>query len=288
MREFPSSLATTAKSLGLGFALACALSTTNAQAFGGLFDGGGRVGDYLDYVGAANATGARVEIGGVCASACTMKLGARNACVSSSAQLWFHAARNPDGRVNALATLMMLQNPAGIRAWARARGALESTALTTMSGAEAISLGVRSCDRPAVQQANYLRRAPRRPSPPMLATVGRADLRRASGTSALAPSRCRRRPRPPSKRRSRRGRRPSSARRRISQFAAAAGVTPPTGRASVSLGRSLRTSRSHYCLLRTAGADLGATRSSRAGGSSSSPAWRKRQRVRCVDDPQDP
>lgn len=156
MREFPSSIACATKALGLGFVLACALSTTNAQAFSGPFDGGGRVGDYLNYVGSANATGARVEIGGVCASACTMKLGARNACVSSSAQLWFHAARNPDGRVNALATLMMMQQyPAGVRAWARARGALESTALTTMSGAEAITLGVRSCDRPAVQQANY-------------------------------------------------------------------------------------------------------------------------------------
>jgi len=156
LREFPSSLIGATKALGLGFVLACALTTTNAQAFGGFFDGGGRVGDYLDYVGAANATGARVAIDGVCASACTMKLGARNACVASGAQLWFHAARNPDGRVNALATLMMLQQyPAGIRAWARARGALESTALTTMSGAEAISLGARSCNRPAVQQASY-------------------------------------------------------------------------------------------------------------------------------------
>ena len=184
MREFSSSLADTAKTLGIGFVLACALSTTNAQAFGGAFDGGGRVGDYLNFVGAANASGARVEIGGVCASACTMKLGARNACVSSGAQLWFHAARNPDGRVNALATLMMLQQyPAGVRAWARARGALESTALTTMSGAQAISLGVRSCNRPAVQQANY---SPARPARTVSTTVVKACFRQPCGAPDFA------------------------------------------------------------------------------------------------------
>ena len=184
MREFPSSLAGSAKALGLGFAFVCALATTNAQAFGGFFDGGGRVGDYLDYVGAANATGARVAIGGVCASACTMKLGARNACVASGAQLWFHAARNPDGRVNALATLMMLQQyPAGIRAWARARGALESTTLTTMSGAEAISLGVRSCDRPAVQEANY---SPARPALTASTTAVRACFRQPNSVADFA------------------------------------------------------------------------------------------------------
>jgi hypothetical protein len=184
VREFPSSFADTAKTVGLGFVLACALSTTNAQAFEGAFDGGGRVGDYLNFVGAANASGARVEIGGVCASACTMKLGARNACVSSGAQLWFHAARNLDGRVNALATLMMLQQyPAGVRAWARASGALESTALTRMSGAEAISLGVRSCNRPAVQQANY---SPVRPARTAPTTVVKACFRQPCGAPDFA------------------------------------------------------------------------------------------------------
>lgn len=184
MREFSSLLAGSAKALGLSFAFVCALTTTNVQAFGGLFDGGGRVGDYLNFVGSANATGARVEIGGVCASACTMKLGARNACISSGAQLWFHAARNPDGRVNALATVMMLQQyPSSVRAWARARGALESTALTAMSGAEAISLGVRSCDRPAVQQANYS------PRPAPTIHVAKACFRQPSCAAEFASTR---------------------------------------------------------------------------------------------------
>ena len=137
-----------AKPLGLGLAVACALAGSSAQAFVGSFDGGGRVDDYLDMVAAANASGERVEIGGVCASACTMKLGARGACVYGDAQLWFHAARNGDGRVNALATLIMLQQyPRGVRAWAAARGALATVVMTRMSGAEAIALGVPDCAR---------------------------------------------------------------------------------------------------------------------------------------------
>ena len=143
-----------AKLVGLGFAVVYALAGSSAHAFMGPFDGGGRVGDYLDFVAAANARGERVEIAGVCASACTMKLGARGACVYGDAELWFHAARNPDGRVNPLATLIMLQEyPRGVRAWAKARGALDTTAITAMSGVEAIALGVADCERPAAGRA---------------------------------------------------------------------------------------------------------------------------------------
>jgi hypothetical protein len=147
-RQSRASLAAAAKALGLGLVVACTLAGSSAQAFVGAFDGGGRVGDYLDWVAAANASGKRVEIAGVCASACTMKLGARGACVYSDSQLWFHAARNEDGRVNALATLIMLQEyPRNVRAWATARGALASLAMTRMSGVEAIALGVPDCER---------------------------------------------------------------------------------------------------------------------------------------------
>ncbi len=110
------------------------------------FDGGGRVGAYLDLVAAHDADGGRIEISGVCASACTMKLGARGACVHRDARLLFHAARDADGRIDRLGTLMMLHEyPAGVRAWARSRHALESQGLTAMSGAEAIALGVPDC-----------------------------------------------------------------------------------------------------------------------------------------------
>jgi hypothetical protein len=143
-----ASLAAAVRRLAVGLVVASALAASSAQAFAGSFDGGGRVGAYLDLVAAANASGERMEIAGVCASACTMKLGARGACVYSDAQLWFHAARSPDGSVNALATLAMLQQyPRGVRAWAKARGALTSFALTPMSGVEAIALGVPDCER---------------------------------------------------------------------------------------------------------------------------------------------
>ena len=146
-RRSRASLAALVAVLGVG------LAGSPAQAFVGPFDGGGRIGDYLDFVAAANASGERVEIAGVCASACTVKLGARGACVYSGAQLLFHAARNPDGRVNRLATLMMLQEyPRGVRAWAKARGALAGVATTSMRGIEAIALGVPDCERLAARE----------------------------------------------------------------------------------------------------------------------------------------
>ena len=160
------SLAAIRHALSVSFAVVGALAAVPANAYVGAFDGGGRVGDYLDLVSAANASGARTEIAGVCASACTMKLGARNACVHSDAQLWFHAARNPDGEVNALGTLMMMQEyPRAIRAWATSRGALHSTQFTTMSGAQAIALGMPNCERGqpdyAAQQPASLAFSPR-------------------------------------------------------------------------------------------------------------------------------
>jgi hypothetical protein len=127
-----------------------------AQAFWGTFDGGGRVGEYLDFVSAANISGEKIEIGGICASACTMKLGARNVCIRSDAELWFHAARDEDGQINGLATLMIkLEYPMRIRAWANSSGALNTTAFTTMSGAQAIALGVPDCDRGTTARSVY-------------------------------------------------------------------------------------------------------------------------------------
>jgi len=110
------------------------------------FDGGGRLADYLDQVLSANATGERIEISGICASACTMKLGARGVCIHGDAQLWFHAARNEDGRVNTLGTRLLLgEYPRRIRTWALDNGALASNLFVTMSGAQAISFGVADC-----------------------------------------------------------------------------------------------------------------------------------------------
>lgn len=111
------------------------------------FDGGGRLADYLDRVLSANASGERIEISGICASACTIELGARGVCIHGDAQLWFHAARYEDGRFNALGTrLMLAEYPRRIRAWALGSGALTSIRFVTMSGAQAIALGIAGCD----------------------------------------------------------------------------------------------------------------------------------------------
>jgi len=149
-----------AAKLCLAAALAASVAAAPAYA-AGPFDGGGRIGDYLARVDRADARGAPVEIAGVCASACTIKLGARRACVRPDAELQFHAARNPDGRVNALATLLMLMKyPPRIRDWVERSGALQSTAVTRMSGAQAIALGVRPCNSGSGLDSAYVRRPP--------------------------------------------------------------------------------------------------------------------------------
>jgi len=114
-----------------------------------LFDGGGRIGDYLDMVSAVNASNASIEIEGVCASACTMKLGIKRVCIYPDALLWFHSARSPlTGNADPLANRIMLQEyPLGIRSWVERSGALRSSTLTPMNGAEAIALGVQDCTK---------------------------------------------------------------------------------------------------------------------------------------------
>jgi hypothetical protein len=52
-----------------GIIAACIIASAHAAEF----DGGGRIGDYLELVAAREYT-TRIEITGVCASACTIKL----------------------------------------------------------------------------------------------------------------------------------------------------------------------------------------------------------------------
>lgn len=121
---------------------------TAAPASAMAFDPGGSIMAYLDSVLAADMRGATIEIEGVCASACTMKLGARGACIHSDALLLFHAARNPDGVISELATRVMASMyPRKIQAWVERTGALTSLDLTPMSGTLAIRLGVPDCAR---------------------------------------------------------------------------------------------------------------------------------------------
>ncbi|MGL6062728.1 MAG: hypothetical protein ACRC1G_18765 [Bradyrhizobium sp.] len=95
-------------------------------------DRGGRIGTYVDKYQGLRTSGETVIIDGLCASACTIVLGAvphDRICVTSAANLGFHAAWDfgPNGRAitNAEATQMLYSMyPAPVKRWISARGGL--------------------------------------------------------------------------------------------------------------------------------------------------------------------
>ena len=95
-------------------------------------DRGGRVGEYLDKYGQLRASGQAVMIDGLCASACTIVLGAIShdkICVTSNATLGFHAAFGFAGNgrtvTNPGATRMLYSGyPSQVRRWISRRGGL--------------------------------------------------------------------------------------------------------------------------------------------------------------------
>ena len=95
-------------------------------------DRGGRIGTYVDKYQELRTSGETVVIDGLCASACTIVLGAIPAnriCVTSRANLGFHAAwdfgNNGQAVTNAEATRMLYSMyPAPIRRWIASHGGL--------------------------------------------------------------------------------------------------------------------------------------------------------------------
>src|SRR5215831_1586781 len=95
-------------------------------------DRGGRIGTYVDKYQGLRTSGESVIIDGLCASACTIVLGAiphDKICVTSHATLGFHAAWDfgANGRAitNAEATQMLYSMyPSGVRRWITRRGGL--------------------------------------------------------------------------------------------------------------------------------------------------------------------
>jgi len=95
-------------------------------------DRGGRIGTYVDKYQGLRTSGETVIIDGLCASACTIVLGAvphDRICVTSHANLGFHAAWDfgANGRAvtNAEATHMLYSMyPPPVRKWISARGGL--------------------------------------------------------------------------------------------------------------------------------------------------------------------
>src|SRR4030081_1692499 len=95
-------------------------------------DRGGRIGAYVDKYQGLRSSGETVIIDGLCASACTIILGAvahDKICVTSHANLGFHAARDcgANGRAvtNPEATQMLYSMyPSEVRRWISKRGGL--------------------------------------------------------------------------------------------------------------------------------------------------------------------
>jgi hypothetical protein len=97
-------------------------------------DRGGRIGTYVDKYQGLRSSGEQVIIDGLCASACTIILGAvphHKICVTSHASLGFHAAWDfgANGRTvtNREATQMLYSMyPTPVRRWIARRGGLKS------------------------------------------------------------------------------------------------------------------------------------------------------------------
>jgi hypothetical protein len=95
-------------------------------------DRGGRIGTYVDKYQDLRSSGERVIIDGLCASACTIVLGAvphDKICVTSHANLGFHAAWDFGARgqpiTNQEATQMLYSMyPAAVQHWIAQRGGL--------------------------------------------------------------------------------------------------------------------------------------------------------------------
>jgi hypothetical protein len=110
-------------------------------------DRGGRIGTYVDKYQEVRSSGEMVIIDGLCASACTIVLGAiphDKICVTSHASLGFHAAwdLDEDGRIitNPEATHMLYSMyPAQVKKWINQRGGL-TTRMIYLRGKELMSM----------------------------------------------------------------------------------------------------------------------------------------------------
>ncbi len=110
-------------------------------------DRGGRIGTYVDKYESLKSSGETVMIDGLCASACTIVLGAVSPdkiCVTSRANLGFHAAWDfgSGGRpvTNVEATRMLYEMyPSSIRRWISQRGGLKPN-MIFLRGRELTSL----------------------------------------------------------------------------------------------------------------------------------------------------
>jgi len=106
-------------------------------------DRGGQIGAYLAKYRALRQSGQRVEIDGLCASACTLVLGSipqNRICVTPRAVLQFHTAWDPTPFGGPIANsdgnrILWSRYPSRIRAWITRHGGLGPN-IISLSGAE--------------------------------------------------------------------------------------------------------------------------------------------------------
>lgn len=134
-------------------ALGLALIPTASRADIIRHDLGGDLAQRVTQVEELRRAGTPVRIEGVCVSACTLYLGLPNACVMPGAKLGFHGPRTrlpgiplPHDDFEYQTRVMAGYYPGAIRDWFMTEARMLTTAsYYAISGAQAISMGARSC-----------------------------------------------------------------------------------------------------------------------------------------------
>lgn len=113
-------------------------------------DRGGLLGQRSAEIRSLRAAGQRVELRGLCLSACTMYLSLPNVCVSPSAELGFHGpSRNgrplPAAEFEHWSEVMARNYREPLRSWFMSEGRYIREGYFALSGAELIRMGYPRC-----------------------------------------------------------------------------------------------------------------------------------------------
>jgi len=113
-------------------------------------DRGGLIAQRNERIRGYRAAGQRIELRGTCLSACTMYLSLPNACVASNATFGFHGpTRNgrslPPQEFDHFSRLMADNYREPLRSWFMSTARHRTAGYYSLSGAELINMGYRSC-----------------------------------------------------------------------------------------------------------------------------------------------
>lgn len=116
-------------------------------------DSGGIVSRYEDMVAKYISEGRRIEIRGMCSSACTLVLTSPNACVAKNGEAAWHQAFDSDTHeILPQVTRRMIEKlPPKLREYLEGRIQRDYTPATILDYDRLTALGVKSCDEPVEQ-----------------------------------------------------------------------------------------------------------------------------------------